>query len=366
MAPLIQQLNLRQDRFKTIVCVTAQHREMLDQVLNLFEIRPDYDLDLMTNDQTLPNFTANALISLTKILEKVKPEIVFVQGDTTTTFVASLAAYYLKIKVAHIEAGLRTNDRFNPFPEEINRQLTTRLADFHFAPTIEAKRNLIKDGISDHLICVTGNTVIDALKWVVEKNAGAESAQKWHRYFESKYNISFSPSINTILVTGHRRESFGEGFRNICESLSVIAKEQSNLQIIYPVHLNPNVQKTVYSILENINNIYLIPPLDYEPFSFLLSKCKIVLTDSGGLQEEAPFLGKPVLVMRDTTERPEGIKAGTAKLVGTKTEVIVKEVKNLLLNDEAYNKMAMAINPYGNGDAAGSIVKYLLKNIDKN
>jgi len=363
MAPVIKQFKLNSNKFSTIVCVTAQHREMLDQVLNLFEIIPDYDLNLMTDNQTLPDLTSKALTRITEVLKEVRPDVIFVQGDTTTTFIASLAAYYLKIKIAHIEAGLRTNNKYSPFPEEINRQLTTKLADYHFPPTEEAKNNLLREGIIKETMCVTGNTVIDALQWVVNKNNKLNLSQKWEKYFNSEFNIPFSNSIKSILVTGHRRESFGDGFRNICESLSTIAKQHSNIQIIYPVHLNPNVQKPVYSILENIDNIYLIHPLDYEPFSFLLNKSHIVLTDSGGIQEEAPSLGKPVLVMRDTTERPEGVTAGTTKLIGTNTDNIIREVDNLLLNTDEYNKMAKAINPYGDGNAANNIYKYMNTNI---
>jgi len=359
MAPVIKQFELNKDKFDTIVCVTAQHREMLDQVLELFEIDPDYDLDLMTDNQTLPALTSKVLLGITKVIEKERPVLVCVQGDTTTTFVSALAAYYLKIPVAHIEAGLRTQNKYSPFPEEINRRLTSHLADYHFTPTKEAQNNLIKEGIPETSIFVTGNTVIDALKWMIKKQNETSSEEKWKEFFLSQYNISFSNPTKTILVTGHRRESFGEGFKSICTALSILAEDNPAIQIVYPVHLNPNVQKPVYSILGNIRNVSLIPPLDYEPFTYLMNKCYLILTDSGGIQEEAPTLGKPVLVMRDTTERPEGIKAGTAKLVGTDSKTIVSETEKLLYDKVEYEKMAKAINPYGNGNSAKKIVNFI-------
>ena len=356
MAPVVKQFELDKNRFNTIVCVSAQHREMLDQVLNLFEINPKYDLDIMTDNQTLSDLTAKVLWGVTKVMEQEEPDMVLVQGDTTTTFVTSLSAYYLKIPVAHIEAGLRTNKKYSPFPEEINRHITSVLADYHFAPTEEAKNNLLKEGIREEAIFLTGNTVIDALLWVIRKQAGTSSLEKWKRFFSKRHNLSFTPNKRLILVTGHRRENFGEGFENICLALSILAKNNSDIQIIYPVHLNPNVQKPVYSILEDTENIRLIPPLDYEPFVFLMNESYLILTDSGGIQEEAPSLGKPVLVMRDTTERPEGIKAGTSKIVGTNAERIVKET-NILLNDgRVYKRMAKATNPYGDGNASKKII----------
>ena len=287
MAPIIKELELHRDIFETIVCVTAQHREMLDQVLKLFDITPNYDLDLMKNNQSLSELTARIIITVKEILDAEKPDWVFVQGDTTTTFVSALASFYSKIKIAHIEAGLRTNNKYSPFPEEANRRLTSHIADIHFTPTEEARDNLMREGILEGSIFVTGNTVIDALKWVVNKQKG--ESRKWNNYFLSKYNISFSNSKKTLLVTGHRRESFGEGFNNICVALSKIAESNKDLQIIYPVHLNPNVQKPVYSILKNIENIHLIKPLDYEPFIFLMNHSYLILTDSGGIQEEACF-----------------------------------------------------------------------------
>ena len=359
MAPVIKQFELNNDMFETIICVTAQHREMLDQVLNLFDINPQYDLDLMTDSQTLPNLTAKVLTGITKVMEKEKPDLVIVQGDTTTTFVTSLAAYYFKIPVAHIEAGLRSKDKYSPFPEELNRRLTTHLADIHFSPTEEAKNNLLKEGIPQRFIYVTGNTIIDALKWVNKKHNQTSADKKWSDFFLSQYNISLSNRVRTILVTGHRRESFGEGFKRICNALSILSRNNSNLQIIYPVHLNPNVKKTVYSILGNLKNVHLIPPLDYEPFVFLMNKSYLILTDSGGIQEEAPSLGKPVLVMREKTERPEATKAGTAKIVGTDCKTIVTQTQKLLDNKNDYNKMHKVVNPFGDGKAAERIVTIL-------
>ena len=357
MAPIIKELELHRDKFDTIVCVTAQHREMLDQVLDLFEIKPNHDLDLMTDNQTISDLTSKIIGKITEIIIRETPDLILVQGDTTTTFASSLAAFYQKIRVVHVEAGLRTNNKYSPFPEEINRRLTSHIADIHFAPTEEARSNLIKEGIIERAIFVTGNTVIDALYWVVSKQK--DESEKWNNYFLSKYNISFSNSKKTLLVTGHRRESFGEGFKRICIGLSLLAKNNPNIQIIYPVHLNPNVQKPVYSILGNIKNVNLTPPLDYEPFIFLMNKSYLILTDSGGIQEEAPSLGKPVLVMRDTTERPEGIKSGTAKLVGTDSKRIVSETAKLLYDKVEYEKMARAINPYGDGNSAKIIVNLI-------
>ena len=356
MAPVVKQFELDNENFNTIVCVSAQHREMLDQALNLFQINPKYDLDIMTDNQTLTDLTAKVLRGITKVMEQEKPDIVFVQGDTTTTFATSLAGYYLNIPIAHIEAGLRTKNKYSPFPEEINRRLTSVLADYHFAPTAQAKKNLIDEGIPDKSIYLTGNTVIDALLWVTKKQRDPLYRERWQNYFKTNYNIVFSKNRKIILVTGHRRENFGKGFKNICLALSTIAKHSSDVQIIYPVHLNPNVQKPVYSSIEDIDNIRLLPPLDYEPFVYLMNQCQLILTDSGGIQEEAPSLGKPVLVMRDTTERPEGIKAGTSKLVGTNTERIIKETNMLLEDEKAYKRMAKATNPYGDGKASQIIV----------
>ena len=361
MAPLVKQFESHRDRVKTIVCVTAQHREMLDQVLNLFHIDPQYDLNVMTENQTLSDLTVKVLSGITKVLEKEKPDMVFVQGDTTTTFVTSLAAFYLRIPIGHVEAGLRTLNKFSPYPEEINRRLTSSIADYHFAPTEQAKNNLINEGISEPCVFVTGNTVIDALQIVVGKHKKMSEKRRWNDFFLSNYNISLSDSKRTILVTGHRRESFGRGFKGICEALSKLAIKNPGIQIIYPVHLNPNVKNPVYSILSNIRNINLIPPLDYEPFVFLMNNSYLILTDSGGIQEEAPSLGKPVLVMRDTTERPEGIEAGTARLVGTKTENIVREASKLLDDRLEYERISKSVNPYGDGKASNRIVEIILR-----
>jgi len=390
LCPLIKEFEKHEDIFETRVCVTAQHREMLDQVLELFNIKPNCDLDIMTERQSLPSLTVHALLGVTGVMEREKPDLVFVQGDTTTTFAAAQAAFYLKIPVAHIEAGLRTKNRYSPFPEEINRRLTSVMADFHFAPTEGAKRNLIAEGFDESSIYVTGNTVIDALLTVVREQGAEvrshpseiEKKKAFHgvkrsevkrrellRYFEEKWNIVFPADTNKsklILVTGHRRESFGEGFKRICKALSILAGNNHDIQIVYPVHLNPNVQDPVYSILGNVDNIHLIPPLDYEPFVFLMSQSDLILTDSGGIQEEAPTLGVPVLVMRDTSERPEGIEAGSARLVGTDVEKIVRETQKLLDNDDEYKRMSNAINPYGDGKASKRIVRIISKHLGKN
>jgi UDP-N-acetylglucosamine 2-epimerase (non-hydrolysing) len=342
-----------------VVCVTAQHREMLDQVLELFSIKPHYDLDIMTKGQTLPDLTASVLLGVTGVMEREHPDVVFVQGDTTTTFAAAQAAFYLKIPVAHIEAGLRTGNRYSPFPEEINRRLASVMSDFHFAPTEGTKRNLVAEGIETSSIYVTGNTVVDTLQWVLRKHNRTAVSEKWSQWFSSEYNISLSNQIKTILVTGHRRESFGEGFKRICEALYILAGDNPDIQIVYPVHLNPNVQEPVYAILGDMDNIHLIPPLDYELFVFLMNQSNLILTDSGGIQEEAPSLGVPVLVMRDTSERPEGIEAGSARLVGTDTEKIVTETKRLLHDKVEYDRMSKVVNPYGDGNASKRIVRII-------
>ena len=359
MASVIKECERHPDRFDTRICVTAQHREMLDQVLGLFDITPHYDLDIMTQKQSLPNLTAHALLGVAGVMERENPDVVFVQGDTTTTFVAAQAAFYLKIPVAHIEAGLRTGNKYSPFPEEINRRLTSVMSDFHFAPTEGAQRNLLAEGFEKSSIFVTGNTVIDTLKWVLTKHSTTEENAKWRARFFSEHGISLSNHMKTILVTGHRRESFGEGFQRICMALKRLASNNHDVRIVYPVHLNPNVQEPVYSILGDMENIHLIPPLDYEPFVFLMSQSHIILTDSGGIQEEAPTLGVPVLVMRDTSERPEGITAGSAKLVGTDVETIVSETQRLLKNDDDYQYVANVTNPYGDGKASERIVDIL-------
>jgi UDP-N-acetylglucosamine 2-epimerase (non-hydrolysing) len=329
---------------------------MLDQVLNVFEIVPDFDLDIMSSNQTLESLTGKILTGISALCKKIKPDLVFVQGDTTTSFASSLASFYQKIPVAHIEAGLRTNNIYSPFPEEINRRITTSIATFHFPPTEEARQNLLNEGVNDVNIKVTGNTVIDALLTVSKKIDSISSNQE--QYFLNNYRIHFNDQ-KTILVTGHRRESFGRGFENICRALKQIAQNNC-IQIIYPVHLNPNVQEPVQRILGDLENIHLIPPQDYVPFVFLMRKANIILTDSGGVQEEAPSLGKPVLVMRDTTERPEGVQAGTAKLVGTNRKEIVKSVNLLLSDNSVYKQMSKAINPYGDGNASDVIFKHII------
>lgn len=364
MAPVIREMETENSKFKVVVCVTAQHREMLDQVLKIFEISPDHDLDIMKKNQDLFDVTTNALIGLKDIFKKEKPDIILVQGDTTTAFAAGLAAYYLKIPIAHIEAGLRTYNKYSPFPEEKNRHLLSVLADYHFAPTGWAKSNLLKEGIPEDRIWVTGNTVIDALMTVVRSQESEVRRETFERYFKEKWNLHLSQDSSNsklILVTGHRRENFGEGFENICLALKEIAEIRKDVIIVYPVHLNPNVQQPVKAILNGKPNIHLIDPLEYEPFVFLMSNAYLILTDSGGIQEEAPSLGKPVLVMRDTSERPEGIEAGSAKLVGTDTEKIITETQKLLNDKMEYERMAKAINPYGDGQASKRIVRIISK-----
>ncbi|MCJ8146350.1 UDP-N-acetylglucosamine 2-epimerase (non-hydrolyzing) [Acinetobacter sp. A3.8] len=355
MAPLAlllkEQLNV-----ETKVCVTGQHRQMLDQVLHLFNLTPDFDLNLMKPGQTLSDVTSGVLKGLEKVFEEWLPDILLVHGDTATTFAASLAAYYHKVKIGHVEAGLRTGDIYSPWPEEANRKLTGALTNYHFAPTQSSYSNLIKENINPESIKVTGNTVIDALLTVkdkVENDATIISA------FEQKFDFLDS-SKKMILVTGHRRENFGQGFLNICTALANLAKKYPDIQIVYPVHLNPNVQQPVNELLSGVSNIYLIDPQDYLPFVFLMNRSYLILTDSGGIQEEAPSLGKPVLVMRDTTERPEAVEAGTVRLVGTDVSVIEGAVTELIENPEIYHAMSAAHNPYGDGMACQHIVKFLL------
>ena len=354
MAPLVHALSA-DERFEAKVCVTAQHREMLDQVLELFEITPDYDLDLMKAGQTLNEVTARILIELKPVLQEFKPDVVLVHGDTATTFAASLAAYYEQISVGHVEAGLRTGNIYSPWPEEGNRKLTGALTKYHFAPTETSKKNLLVENYSDRDIHITGNTVIDALLMIKNKIDNNNSL-----------NVQLSASFpmldenkKLILVTGHRRESFGGGFERICEALAVTAKRYPNAQILYPMHLNPNVREPVNRILKGIKNIFLIEPQQYLPFIYLMNRAYIILTDSGGIQEEAPSLGKPVLVMRDTTERPEAVDAGTVKLVGTNVDVMTSAINDLMDNEEAYKKMSFAHNPYGDGEACKRILNIL-------
>ncbi|MDI6791381.1 MAG: UDP-N-acetylglucosamine 2-epimerase (non-hydrolyzing) [bacterium] len=347
LAPVIKEFGKYPERFQCITCVTAQHRQMLDQVLNLFEIEPDHDLNIMQKNQTPKEALVNALNGLEDVYAGEKSEIVLVQGDTTTTLAASLAAFYQRIKIGHIEAGLRTGDKYNPFPEEINRRLTSHLADFHFVPTVRARDNLLKEGIKEKKIFLTGNTVIDALLEV----AGRDYEFKDTRLRELKGKV--------ILVTAHRRESFGQPLENLCLALKEIAQKTEAVEIVYPVHLNPRVQQTVYPLLDGVPNIHLLEPLDYEPFVHLMKKSWLILTDSGGIQEEAPSLGKPVLVTRKVTERPEAVEAGTAKVIGTDKETIIENIHLLLQDESVYRRMSRAINPYGDGRAAERIVRQL-------
>jgi UDP-N-acetylglucosamine 2-epimerase (non-hydrolysing) len=359
MAPLVKEFQKYPKEFQTIVCVTAQHREMLDQVLTLFDITPDFDLDIMKPGQNLYEVTSNILLGLQGVFEAAKPDIVLVHGDTTTTLATSLAAFYQKIAVGHVEAGLRTGDIYSPWPEEGNRQVTSRLATYHFAPTNESGANLLKENVDIKNVLVTGNTVIDALLNVVSKIESDESLKSELKILISLKGYELNESRKVVLVTGHRRENFGQGFLDICSALKELALKYPKCDIVYPVHLNPNVQKPVNEILSDVDNVFLIPPLDYEPFVYLMSRSYFILTDSGGIQEEAPSLGKPVLVMRDTTERPEALKAGTVRLVGTDIEKILKESIKLFEDEKEYKKMSKSHNPYGDGKACEKIVTYL-------
>ncbi len=355
MAPVVERLKMTKS-VESYVCVTAQHRQMLDQVLELFKIKPDYDLDLMKPGQNLTDITTGVLSGLRPILRELKPDLLLAQGDTTTVFAAALAAFYEKIPVGHVEAGLRTGNIFSPWPEEMNRKLASAIARFHFAPTSKAKANLLREGISSKDIIVTGNTVIDALLEVV---ARFKKNPKLSRDMEKKFSF-LDPKRKMVLVTGHRRENFGGGFEGICRALARLS-EREDVQIVYPVHLNPNVQEPVKRLLGGRKRVHLIEPQDYLPFVFLMSRSYLILTDSGGVQEEAPSLGKPVLVMRDTTERPEAVDAGTVILVGTNDKVIVKKAERLLDQPAQYRKMSRAHNPYGDGLAAKRIVQHILK-----
>lgn len=348
------------DKFVVKVCVTGQHRQMLDQVLSLFEVVPDYDLDIMAHGQDLYDVTSKALLGLRPVLADFKPDCVLVHGDTTTTLASSLAAYYQRIPVAHVEAGLRTHDIYSPWPEEINRTLTGGIAEYHFAPTEVSKANLLRENITKN-VEVVGNSVIDSLLWTVNKiNVNQELNNQLTTHFED-LGLDFSKQL--ILVTGHRRENFGDGFVNICQAIKEIALSHPEIQLVYPVHLNPNVQQPVNEILANITNVKLIAPQDYQPFVFLMQKAYLILTDSGGVQEEAPSLKKPVLVMRDTTERPEAVNEGTVKLVGTDKNLIVGSINELLTGGELYNKMTNARNPYGDGNTSQLILDYLYANL---
>ncbi|ELB2966990.1 UDP-N-acetylglucosamine 2-epimerase (non-hydrolyzing) [Vibrio parahaemolyticus] len=355
MAPLVHAL-AADERFEAKCCVTAQHREMLDQVLELFEITPDYDLNLMKAGQTLNDVTARIVQELKPVLQEFQPDVVLVHGDTATTFAASLAAYYEQIEVGHVEAGLRTGNIYSPWPEEANRRLTGVLTNYHFAPTETSKENLLRENFSPEDIVVTGNTVIDALLMVKDK---IESDSDLSATLAAQFPF-LDDSKELILVTGHRRESFGGGFERICEALAQTAKQHPNVQILYPMHLNPNVREPVNRILGDVENVLLIEPQQYLPFIYLMSRSHIILTDSGGIQEEAPSLGKPVLVMRDTTERPEAVAAGTVKLVGTDVEKITASLDSLLKDEEAYKEMSFAHNPYGDGKACQRILDALI------
>ena len=355
MAPLVHTL-MGDKRFDAKVCVTAQHREMLDQVLHLFEIKPDYDLDIMKSEQDLTDVTCGILKGLRPVLDEFKPEYVLVHGDTATTLSTTLAAYYQQIKVGHVEAGLRTGNIYSPWPEEGNRKLTGAIADLHFAPTETSKQNLITENVCEDRIIVTGNTVIDALFEVVRKLDNDERLK-----LQMKEKFSFlNENKRLVLITGHRRENFGGGFERICQAIAQLAIQFPNVEFVYPMHLNPNVREPVNRILNGLKNVFLIEPLDYLPFVYAMNKASVLLTDSGGIQEEAPSLGKPVLVMRDTTERPEAVKAGTVKLVGTAVESIVRELSVLLTDEVAYKQMSFAHNPYGDGKASKKIIDTLI------
>jgi UDP-N-acetylglucosamine 2-epimerase (non-hydrolysing) len=358
MAPVILAL-AQSDGFESRVCVTAQHRQMLDQVLRLFDIRPDYDLDVMQQGQDLYEVTARSLLGLRDILRQEQPDIVLVQGDTTTCFTGALAAFYEHIPVGHVEAGLRTGDLDAPFPEEGNRSMVGRIAKWHFAPTEQSRRNLLSEAIPDSRISVTGNTVIDALLLVRDK-VNAYPEEYWENYYDNGLfrNIS-DKRRRMILITGHRRENFGQGFIDLCSAIRDLAVAHKDWDLVYPVHLNPNVQQPVYEILEGQENVFLLEPQDYAPFVWLMSQSDMILTDSGGIQEEAPSLGKPVLVMREVTERPEAVDAGTVRLVGTDRERIVQEVEQVMLDENQYELMSRAHNPFGQGDSAHRIISAL-------
>ncbi len=357
MAPLVKEFQKHTDKFDTKVCITAQHREMLDQVMDFFDIIPDFDLDLMKPNQNLYGLTADIITGMKPVLEEFQPDYVYIHGDTTTTMATSIAAFYSGAKVCHVEAGLRTFNKRSPFPEEINRSIAGSISDYHFSPTQVSKQNLLNENIKESSILITGNTVIDALNLSV----GKVKADNFQDTEIEKLKSIVDTSKRLILVTGHRRENHGQGFINICSALKQIALEHPDTQIIYPVHLNPNVQKPVYELLADIPNVQLIAPCSYPAFVWLMDKSHLIITDSGGVQEEAPSLGKPVLVMRDTTERPEAVEAGTVLLVGTDTQKIVSETKSLLENKDNYDSMSRLHNPYGNGTACSQIVEFIEK-----
>ena len=370
MAPLAIELKKDEANYKTIICVTGQHREMLDQVLHIFDIKPDYDLNIMKQGQDLYDITSRVLTGMRDILQKEKPDIVLVHGDTTTSTATALAAFYQQIPVGHVEAGLRTHNIYSPWPEEMNRQLTGRIATYHFAPTTLSRQNLLDENVSEEKITVTGNTVIDALHLVVGrlKNDHALAKEQDAVLLEAGYDTNrLTDNRRLVLITGHRRENFGDGFIHMCTAIKDLTKKYPDVDFVYPMHLNPNVRKPIHEVfgedLSNLGNMFFIEPLQYLEFVYLMEKSTIVLTDSGGIQEEAPGLGKPVLVMRDTTERPEAVTAGTVKLVGTNYDAIMKEVSELLDSEEAYNKMSRAVNPYGDGRACERIVKRLKEEV---
>lgn len=375
MAPLVKKFQEQSDRIETIVCVTGQHRQMLDQVLDLFEIKPDFDLNIMKAGQDLYDVTSRVLLGMRDVLREAKPDVVLVHGDTTTSTAAALAAFYQQIPVGHVEAGLRTHNIYSPWPEEMNRLITGRIASFHFAPTPLSRKNLMREAIPDQQILVTGNTVIDALYWVVDKIKQDQTldAQLTNILKEAGYDVDrLDGGRRLVLITGHRRENFGEGFIHMCTAIRDLANRYPNVDFVYPMHLNPNVRRPIQQVFEGLDslssgegwgeagNLFFIEPLEYLSFVYLMEKSTIVLTDSGGIQEEAPGLGKPVLVMRDTTERPEALDAGTVKLVGTDYDKIVSEVSLLLDDPQAYAAMSQAVNPYGDGEACGRIVNALL------
>ena len=362
MAPLVKEFQKYPETFQTIVCVTGQHREMLDQVLHLFDIKPDYDLNIMKQGQDLYDVTSRVLLGMRDVLKEANPDIVLVHGDTTTSTASALAAFYQQIPVGHVEAGLRTHDIYSPWPEEMNRLITGRIATYHFSPTALSKQNLLDEGISEEAITVTGNTVIDALYMVVDKIKSDKQLGKELETLlrESGYDVNrLNGTRKLVLITGHRRENFGEGFISMCRAIKALTEKYPNVDFVYPMHLNPNVRKPIHEVfgedLSDLDNMFFIEPLEYLSFVYLMEKSTIVLTDSGGIQEEAPGLGKPVLVMRDTTERPEALEAGTVKLVGTEYDKIVNEVCALLDDREYYDKMSKAVNPYGDGLACGQI-----------
>ena len=370
MAPLVKEFQKQPKRVETVVCVTGQHREMLDQVLKIFDIKPDYDLNIMKQGQDLYDVTARVLTGMRDVLKEVKPDVVLVHGDTTTSTAAALAAFYQQIPVGHVEAGLRTHNIYSPWPEEMNRLLTGRLATYHFSPTPLSRNNLIKESVDDRNIIITGNTVIDALYWVVDKIKNNKELDNELEDILSKagYDVNrLNNGKKLVLITGHRRENFGDGFINMCTAIKDLTVKYPDLDFVYPMHLNPNVRKPIHEVfgenLSGLKNMFFIEPLEYLSFVYLMEKSSIVLTDSGGIQEEAPGLGKPVLVMRDTTERPEALDAGTVKLVGTDYNKIVNEVSSLIDDKAAYEKMSKAVNPYGDGLACGRIVNALFYRI---